>query len=120
MSDPINKKAAKRITEAQAARVLETEDNPIYSEGHSYLGSKIVPKLDNKDEFFVYQKYDNRQNLLALEVAADQFVVWNTGTHTNTPVLVFTKGPDTAREPFEGIMHHTQLGQRTMDAVTAP
>ncbi|MCP4721591.1 MAG: hypothetical protein GY860_19205, partial [Desulfobacteraceae bacterium] len=47
------------------------------------------------------------------------FVVWNTGTHTNTPVLVFTKGPDTAREPFEGIMHHTQLGQRTMDAVTA-
>ena len=59
MSDPINKKAAKRITEAQAARVLETEDNPIYSEGHSYLGSKIVPKLDNKDEFFVYQNYNN-------------------------------------------------------------
>ncbi len=108
------------ITEAQAARILETEDNPIYSEGHSYLGSKVVPKLDNKDEFFVYQKYDNRQNLLALEVAADQFVVWNTGTHTNTPVLVFTKGPDAARAPFAGIMHHTQLGQRTMDAVTNP
>lgn len=120
LADLVNEYTQFPITEAQAARVLETEDNPIYSEGHSYLGSKVVPKLDNKDEFFVYQKYDNRQNLLALEVAADQFVVWNTGTHTNTPVLVFTKGPDTAREPFEGIMHHTQLGQRTMDAVTAP
>jgi alkaline phosphatase len=76
------------ITVAQAARVLETEENPIFVEGYSYLGSKVVPKLDNKDEFFVYQKYDNRQNLLALEVAADQFVVWNTGTHTATPAIV--------------------------------
>ncbi|MCG8684533.1 MAG: alkaline phosphatase [Desulfobacterales bacterium] len=106
------------VTDAQAARTLETEDNPIYVEGHSYLGNKTVPKLDNRDEFFVYQLYDNRQNLLALEVAADQFVVWNTGTHTATPVLVFTKGADAAREPFEGIMHHTELGQQMMEAVT--
>jgi alkaline phosphatase len=120
LADLVNQYTQFPITEAQAARTLETEDNPIYSEGHSYLGSKVVPKLDNKDEFFVYQLYDNRQNLLALEVAADQFVVWNTGTHTGTPVLVFTKGSASAKAPFEGIMHHTQLGQRTMEAVTQP
>ncbi len=105
------------ITVEQAKRVLETEDNPIYEEGHSYLGSKIVPKLDNKDEFFVYQLYDNRQNLLALEVATAQFAVWNTGTHTNTPVLVFTKGNEAAREPFSGVLHHTEVGQYMIDAV---
>lgn len=105
------------ITTAQAARILETEDNPIYVKGHSYLGSKIVPKLDNKDEFFVYQKYDNRQNLLALEVAADQFVVWNTGTHTATPVIVFANGP--LKEAFSNIMHHTDVGQKVIDAVLA-
>ena len=105
------------ITEAQAARVLETEENPIYVEGHSYLGSKVVPKLDNKDEFFVYQKYDNRQNLLALEVATDQFVVWNTGTHTATPVIVFANGPH--KSAFGNIMHHTDVGQKIIEAVLA-
>lgn len=105
------------ITVAQAERILETEDNPIYVEGHPYLGSKIVPKLDNKDEFFVYQKYDNRQNLLALEVGSDQFVVWNTGTHTATPVIVFAKGPLNAMAPFGSVLHHTQLGQYVIDAV---
>ncbi|MCP3940195.1 MAG: alkaline phosphatase [Desulfobacteraceae bacterium] len=114
----INENTAFPITTAQAQRILQTEDNPIYEDGHSYLGSKVVPELDNKDEFFVYQKYDNRQNLLALEVGADQFVVWNTGTHTNTPVLVFAKGPQAAVAPFTGIIHHTQLGQFTIDTVS--
>jgi len=54
----------------------------------------------------------------ALEVAADQFAVWNTGTHTNTPVLVFTKGTHDAMAPFTGIMHHTQLGKYTINAVS--
>lgn len=116
----VNQYTSFPITPAQAARVLETEENPIYVEGHAYLGSKTVPKLDNKDEFFGYQTDDNRQNLLALEVAADQYVVWNTGTHTNTPVLVFTKGTAAAMAPFAKVIHHTQLGQYTMDAVTAP
>lgn len=106
------------ITESQAQRILATEDNPIYAEGHSYLGSKTVPKLDNKDEFFVYQLYDNRENLLALEVGADQLVVWNSGTHTATPVLVFASGPANAADAFGDLMHHTQVGQRVIDAVT--
>ncbi|HCY87700.1 MAG TPA: alkaline phosphatase [Desulfobacteraceae bacterium] len=120
LADLINEYTSFPITQTQAARILETEDNPIYKKGHSYLGSKTVPKLDNKDAFFVYQLYDNRQNLLALEVASDQHVVWNTGTHTSTPVLVFSKGPGGSQVPFTGIMHHTDLGQRAMDAVTVP
>ncbi len=114
----INQYTGFPVTESQAQRILATEDNPIYSEGHSYLGSKTVPKLDNKDEFFVYQLYDNRQNLLALEVGADQFVVWNTGTHTATPVLVFAAGHAGAASAFGDLMHHTQVGQRVIKAVT--
>ncbi len=114
----VNQYTAFPITPAQAARILETEDNPIYVEGHAYLGSKTVPKLDNKDAFFGYQTDDNRQNLLALEVAADQYAVWNTGTHTSTPVLVFTKGTAAAMAPFAKVIHHTQLGQYTLDALT--
>ncbi len=71
--------------------------------------------MDNKDEFFVYQKYDNRQNLLALEVGSDQFVVWNTGTLTATPIIVFANGPQKAA--FSNIMHHTNVGQKVIETV---
>jgi len=108
------------ITTEQAARVLETEENPYFVEGHSYLGSKVVPKMGPTGAFFVYQLYDNRQNLLARQVAADQMVVWNTGTHTATPVLVFAKGSPEAMEPFRAVMHHTQLAQRAMKVLLGP
>ena len=108
------------ITEDQAARVLATEDNPHFVAGHNYLGNRVVPKMGPTGAFFVYQLYDNRQNLLAREVAADQMVVWNTGTHTATPVLVFAKGAPAAMAPFGALMHHTQLAQRAMQVLLGP
>ncbi len=105
------------IDEEQAANILATEDNPFFVEGHSYLGSKKVPKMGANSAFFVYQTDDNRQNLLAREVAADQQVVWNTGTHTATPVLVFAKGSPGVVAPFGDVLHHTQLGRHIIDAV---
>ena len=113
----VNQYTAFPITIVQAERILETEDNPIYIADNRKFNAKRVPKLDNKDEFYPSQKFSNIHALLALAVAGDQFVVWNTGTHTNTPVLVFTKGSARARQPFAGVIHHTQLGQYTIDAV---
>ncbi len=106
------------ITVEQADRILQTEDNPIYEEGHAYMGTKVVPKLDNKDEFYIYQHWANRSVLLALAVGADQFVVWSTGAHTSTPVLVFSKGTHAAMAPFSKLIHHTQMGQYCIDAIT--
>ena len=106
------------ISEDQAARVLATEENPFFIEGHSYLGTKVVPKMGPTSAFFVYQTDDNRQNLLAREVAADQMVVWNTGTHTATPVLVFAKGSPGAMAPFGDVLHHTQLSRYAIEAIT--
>jgi len=119
LSELVNHYTAFPITVVQAERILETEENPLYGEGSHKFGRKRVPKLDNKDEFYPYQRFNNQHALLALAVAADQSVVWNTGTHTSTPVLVFTKGPARARAPFAGVIHHTQLGQYAIDAVLA-
>lgn len=105
------------ITEEQAARVLATENNPYYTEGHKYLSSKVVPKMGANGAFFVYQTDDNRQNLLAREVAEGQNVVWATGTHTSTPVLVFSQGPAKAIAPFGKILHHTEVGQQAIKAL---
>ncbi len=113
----VNQYTAFPITLAQAQRILETEDNPLYLADNWKFNAKRVPKLDNKDEFYPSQKFSNIHALLALAVAGDQSVVWNTGTHTSTPVLVFTKGSARARQPFAGVIHHTQLGQYAIDAV---
>lgn len=98
------------ITEAEARRILITEANPYYKEGHVSLGEKTVPKIDANDAFFVYQK-ENRENLLAKVVATKQHSVWATGTHTSTPVFTFVKGPETLLPPFAKILHHTELGR---------
>jgi len=113
----VNEETEFDITEEQASRILATENNRYYTEGHKYLSSKVVPKMDSNGAFFVYQTDDNRQNLLAREVAEGQNVVWATGTHTSTPVLVFTQGPASAIAPFKQVLHHTQVGQKAIDAL---
>ncbi len=117
LAELVNQYTAFPISESQAATILTTEENPFYTEGHSSLGAQVVPKMGSTGAFFVYQTDDNRQNLLAKEVAANQMVVWNTGTHTATPVLVFTKGSPEAMAPFGGLLHHTQLGRYAIEAV---
>ncbi len=117
LAEIVNENTEFTISEDQAAAILATEDNPYFSEGHSYLGTKVVPKMGSTSAFFVYQTDDNRQNLLAREVAADQMVVWNTGTHTATPVLVFAKGSPEAMAPFGNVLHHTQLGRYAIEAI---
>ncbi|MCI5130282.1 MAG: alkaline phosphatase, partial [Candidatus Electrothrix sp. EH2] len=117
LAELINQNTEFRITEAQAARILETEENPYYVKGHKKLGLKTVPKIDVNQAFFVPNKNKARQNLLAIEVATQQQVVWATGTHTATPVPVFAQGPRKAA--FSRIMHHTQLSRYALDALLA-
>ncbi len=116
LAEIVNRYTEFEISIAQAARIMETEENKFHVEGHNYLGLNIVPKMDVNAAFFVYQS-KNRQNLLAIEVAEKQHAVWSTGTHTATPVLVFVKGPAKTKAPFVRVMHHTDLSQYAIDAL---
>jgi alkaline phosphatase len=40
-----------------------------------------------------------------------------THTHTNTPVLVFTQGSGDTSAPFGKLLHHTEVGQRAIEAL---
>ena len=106
------------ITQSQAARVLETEDNPYYVKGHKSLDHKIVPKMNVNSAFYSYPADDNRQNLLAIEVANSQSVVWSNGNHTASPVMVFASGPRQITTHFIQLMDHPQLGQKLRKVVT--
>jgi alkaline phosphatase len=116
LTELVNRYTAFKITEAQALKILTTENNPFYKAGHVSLGEKTVPKMEVNGAFFVYQK-ENRENLLAQAVASSQQVVWATGTHTSTPVYIFVSGPEQTLRPFAKILHHTQLGQMAIDAL---
>ncbi|MFV1984877.1 MAG: alkaline phosphatase, partial [Thiohalomonadales bacterium] len=107
----INENTEFDISEQQAARILTTEPNNYYVKGHKELSLKQVPKFDVNDAFFVFQS-DNRRNLLAIEVAEQQSVVWSNGTHTASPVLVFVKGDKKVSERFIRFMDHPELGQK--------
>ncbi|MFC2169001.1 alkaline phosphatase [Acidobacteriota bacterium] len=117
LAEIVNQHTDFKITEEQAIKILATEENPFYVEGHQYLYSKTVPKMEVMGAFFPYQMDDNRQNLLAREVAESQNVVWSTGTHTNTPVMVFALGPEKAMFQFKGFLHHVKIGQYLIDVL---
>ncbi|RTZ21774.1 alkaline phosphatase [Vibrio penaeicida] len=106
------------ISAAQAKKILDTQPNPYYVRDHKYLSSKTVPKLEGYGAFFVYQTDDNRQNLLARELAEQQGVVWSTGSHTSTPVFLFAQGEDEAVAPFTSkLLHHTDIGRFMIDII---
>lgn len=107
------------INESQAARILETEDNPYYVEGHGSLGEKTVPKMSANPAFFSDPLDDNRQNLLAIEVASQQSVVWSNGNHTATPVMVYASGPEQFTSDFVQFMDHPQLGRKLHSVLKA-
>ena len=75
LTELVNRYTEFKITEAQAVKILATENNPFYKAGHISLGKKTVPKMEVNGAFFVYQK-ENRENLLAQAVASSQQVVW--------------------------------------------
>lgn len=81
------------INTAQARRIL----------------SKQQPLIHDFSEFYVYTS-EAPLNQLAREIAAQQNVVWSTGTHTASPVPVIIKGPKTVLNKFQGLMTHVELG----------
>ncbi len=114
----VNQNTEFKITEQQAARILTKHDNQYYVLGHKSLSAKSVPKMKGNEAFFVYHLDDNRQNLLAIEVAEQQSVVWSNGTHTASPVLVFSIGKEEATIPFVEFMDHPSLGKKIINSLS--
>ena len=111
LASMINQAMDFRITEDQAEKILRRGPNPLYAKDHRYLGDKESPRVNDYADFYVFG--DNvRMNLLARAVAAEQNVVWATGTHTSTPVIAVAVGPEHASQPYGTMMHATDLGKQ--------
>ena len=99
------------VTEAMAARVLGRVNNRAHVAGQRPLKGTMWPALhDLFDDFYVYADLAH-VNLMGHVLAEQQSVVWGTGTHTNTPVLVMAYGPLFASERFSGYLTHPEIGE---------
>ncbi len=103
------------ITLDDAVDILARTRNRQYAAGHPYLGTPTVPRIRDFDSFYVYGE-NSRMNLLGRTVAAQQNVVWGTGTHTSTPVVLVAKGP--AAHGFAGMHHATEIGRRMIQLIS--
>lgn len=110
----VNEHSAFDITEEQAARCLATHENPFFVEGHGYLGEEMIPHFH---DFAAFYPFNSPTGLLARELATQQNVAWATGTHTHTPVPVFSYGP--GAEEFGALMHHVDVGASMQDVLFA-
>ncbi len=111
-----------KITKQQAAEILAREANSSKAEAdakygsHKYLSENEFPKIDDFKEFYVYGD-EGHISLMARKIAAGQNTVWGTGTHTAVPVTVIAWGPKGVTEQFSKMMHHVEVGAKTIKAM---
>ncbi|HMP08450.1 MAG TPA: alkaline phosphatase, partial [Lacipirellulaceae bacterium] len=107
----VNSASQAKITLDDAVAVLTRMRNRNYVAGHPFLNAPTVPQIRDFESFYVYGE-NLRMNQLGRRLAAQQSVVWSSGTHTSTPVLIGAYGPPEATRCFAGLMHATDVGQR--------
>lgn len=112
----IQKGVAFELSLDDAIAILRRHRNSMYQENHKYLGSETFPQIEDFTEFYVYGE-NLRLNILARRLAAQQNVVWASGTHTSTPVLLISYGPPEITEKFTGMLHSTDVGKKMIELV---
>ena len=110
----INKKTDFPITQVEAAKVLETENNAYFVKDHCYLEVDKFPRINDFKEFYVRSDHA-REAILGRIVAKYQNVVWSTGTHTNSLVPIIAVGPKDIIGWYDHMMHTTEWGQHVID-----
>ena len=110
----VNDNTSFPITLADAERILETEENEFYVEGHGYLSAERYPLMHERKAFYVYGS-GIRMNILAAVIANQSNVVWASDNHSSTPVYHFVKGPGDSADAFKGVLHTTEWAQEIID-----
>jgi len=112
----VNANSEFKITIEQAEEIVAREENKYQDTEHQYLYDPEYPNFEDFEEFYVYGEYDHL-DLIGRKVAADQNIVWGTGTHTHTPVVVIAYGPVNVVKNYTNLMHHTDVGKLTIQAL---
>lgn len=99
-----------KIGVVEARDILAEENNEYFIPGHKYLKKRSLPLVHDFKEFYAYSD-EGRNCLMGRAIARRQGVVWATGTHTSTPVIVIAVGPETHTNGLRGLHHTTDVGK---------
>jgi alkaline phosphatase len=106
------------ITLEEARSLFVEVPNPYYLPGDDDRGFITLPQIHDFSEFYPGEPFDRRMNLLGRAVGPEQYTSWATGTHTHTPVILFAMGPAAVLAQYPTIMHMTDFGRITKQALT--
>ena len=100
--------------EAEAIAARTMNENQIT--GHKYLDVSEIPLINDYSDFYVYPG-DDHGPLISRAIGAEQSVAWSNGSHTASPVPVYAYGPEVIVNKFSTLQHHTDIGQKMIDAL---
>jgi alkaline phosphatase len=106
----VNENMAVKISREQAKEILKTRKNQYYDPTHKTLKKKRIPAIRALEESY-YDTENTQAAMIGQAVAPRQSIVWATGGHTATPVIVLSYGPKPAMRKFKGYLTHTKIGQ---------
>jgi alkaline phosphatase len=100
-----------KVTKKDVKGLLKQGKNRYYIPGHWGAGTKEVVKIC---DFAAYYTSMSKRlgGALGRMIADQQGVVWGTGTHTATPVMVISHGPKEATSKLKGLLQSYEVGQR--------
>lgn len=104
------------ITLSKTATLFEFKDNTYRVKGHTYLDYKEVPDMGPGETFYGIIP-NNFAAKLGLILGKYQNVTWGTGTHTSSPVGLFSYGQKPWIENYRGAMHSTEVGLENLSSL---
>lgn len=105
----VNRHSVFKIDLEQAQSIVQREPNDFRHAHRSYLNDATFPKIHDFKAFYVYGD-EVHYDLIGRALAADQNIVWGTGTHTATPVPYLLWGGVDTISTFPSLTSHTELG----------
>ncbi len=97
-------------------KLMRSSKNEFYRPDHKNLKLKEVPHIEDFAAFYTYGNI-TRSNIFARVLGHKQSAVWATASHTSTPVTMITVGPKSLTQEFNGLLHSTEVGRKTIKAL---
>ncbi|MBX7137585.1 MAG: alkaline phosphatase [Oligoflexia bacterium] len=117
LADLIRERTGFQITAEQSQMILSSEKNPYFRPGVAGLSAKTWPKINDFSAF--YPDADGRlAALIGRALASEQGVVWGSGSHTASPVIVAAQGPERYTARFRGFYSAVELGKKLISLYT--
>lgn len=105
-----------KFSDEDIKQLMRSSENKFYRPDHKNLKLKQVPHIE---DFAAFYSYGNivRSNIFARVLGHKQSAVWATASHTSTPVTMVTVGPRSLTDEFNGLLHSTEVGRKTIKAL---